>query len=831
MTPPRLHLVCNAHLDPVWLWEWPEGAGEALSTFRLAADLCERDSSFIFCHNEALLYEWIERYEPGLFRRIRHLVRLGRWNIMGGWYVQPDCNMPSGESILRQILLGKRYFRKKFGVDVRTAVNLDPFGHSRGLVQILAKSGYSGYLFCRPDRTFCDLPSDDFIWVGFDGSEITAVRAEAHYNSKGGGARAKVEAWIKGHPGRELNIVLWGVGNHGGGASRRDLEELRALRASSTGVEIFHSTPDAYFGELAASKHSLPRVSKGLNPWAVGCYTTMARVKQKHRRLENDLRTAEKAAAAAAFQGLMPYPAAELSEASRDLAFSEFHDILPGSCIEPGEEGALRLLDHGLEIVSRVKTEAFFALAAGERRGKNGDIPILVYNPHPWRVRIPVEAEFQDHEPNFNGGFLRPRVFRNGKPIPSQPEKEASNLGIEWRKKVVFQADLAPGRLTRFDVRMEKTAAKPAPALRGAEGLIRFRTADLEVDIGETSGLIEHCRAAGFEVLAPGAGRLLVIEDDADPWGMKVVAFRRPAGMFTLAEPSLGTVLSGVSAGTIPSVRVIEDGDVRSVVEAVFVYRNSSAVLRYLLPKRGAEISLEIRVFWNEKDRMLKLSLPTRLAPAAYWGQAAFGREELAGDGSEAVAQKWTAVVSRKRDFALTIINEGIYGSDYADGEVRLSLLRGAAHSSDPTGPFNPPSQDRAIPRIDQGERLFRFWIQAGPRLARLDAVEREALACNEAPFVLAYFPPGNKRKAAPGFSLSGPAAVLAAMKKSETGRDLILRVFEPTGRPRTTILSLPFARARIRLALKPFEIKTLRFNPKTKKFRETDLLERALRT
>jgi alpha-mannosidase len=384
--------------------------------------------------------------------------------------------------------------------------------------------------------------------------------------------------------------------------------------------------------------------------------------------------------------------------------------------------------------------------------------------------------------------------------------------------------------MTRFDIRMEKIPDKPLPSLRAEAGTIRFQTADLDFEISAATGLIEQGQIAGKDVFGAGAGRLLVIEDDADPWGMKVTAFRRTAGAFALADEALGTELSGVSAGTLPSVRIIEDGPVRSVVEAVFVYQRSSAVLRYFLPKRGREFEIEVRVSWQERDRMLKLSLPTRLSPAAYWGQVAYGREELPADGSEAVAQKWTAVLSRERDLALTIINDGTYGSDYADGEVRISLLRGAAHASDPSGPHNPPVQDRAIPRIDQGERLFRFRLQAGSRKERLEAVEREALGVGERPYVLPYFPPGVGRKAAPAARLSDPVVILTAMKKSEDGKALIIRLFEPTGRARTTVLNLPFAGARTRVSFRPFEIKTLRFNLRTKTFREVDLLERPLR-
>ena len=127
----KVYLLCNAHLDPVWQWTWEEGLAEALSTFRIAADFCEEFDGFVFNHNESLLYEWVEEYDPALFQRIEKLVESGKWHIMGGWYLQPDCNMPSGESMLRQILTGRRYFKKKFGQTPTTAINFDPFGHSR----------------------------------------------------------------------------------------------------------------------------------------------------------------------------------------------------------------------------------------------------------------------------------------------------------------------------------------------------------------------------------------------------------------------------------------------------------------------------------------------------------------------------------------------------------------------------------------------------------------------------------------------------------------------------------------------------------------------------
>ncbi len=397
-----LVLVCNSHIDPVWLWPWEEGLAATLATFRAAADLCEEFDDFVFCHNEALLYQWVEQYEPALFARLQRLVAAGRWHIMGGWYVQPDCNLPSGESLVRQVLIGKNYFLDRFGVEPTVAINFDPFGHTRGLVQILAKAGYDGYLFCRPDATWLSLPSDDFRWVGYDGSTVLAHRAGEHYNSERGRAGSKVERWLEAHAARQRGLLLWGVGNHGGGPSRGDLHSLAALRAGPDDREIFHGRPEDYFAVLRDSADSLPSHEGDLNPWAVGCYTSMATVKQAHARLERSIFATEALSATASLQGLLPYPSAGLREALEDLLFCQFHDILPGEGVREVEQQALARLGHGSEIVSRLRARAFFALLSGEPPAPEGDYPIVALNHLPTSVHETLVVEFQPPEPNFD---------------------------------------------------------------------------------------------------------------------------------------------------------------------------------------------------------------------------------------------------------------------------------------------------------------------------------------------------------------------------------------------------------------------------------------------
>ena len=582
-----VHLLCNSHLDPAWLWQWQEGAAEALGLARTVVDLCERNRGFVFNRNEVMFHHWIAEYDPALFRRIRRLVRAGAWHIMGGWYVQPDCNMPCGESFVRQILVGKRYFQQTFGVKVTTAVNLDSFGHSRGLVQILAKSGYDSYLFCRPSRATAGLPATQFIWRGYDGSEILATLADSHYNSPPGGARQKLLAWMKAHPAQTCDIVPWGVGNHGGGPSRRDLAELNALMRTTGDIDIRHSTPERYFAQLRRDRKHLPCHEGDLNPWGVGCYTSMARVKQKHRRLENELYATEKMAATAAMQGLLAYPRADFDEATRDLLSSEFHDALPGSSVAPVEDAVVQCLDHGLEIVARLKQRAFLALAGGQRKARDGEFPILVYNPHPYPVRTLVECELQPLWPHKTSGYLQPHVRQGARPLAVQTEKEHANINEDHRKRVVFPAVLAPSRMNRFDCRLVMRPRRSALRLKERHGAFRLKTAFIDVIVNARTGLLDRYRVGGRDYLGRGACQPLVMADNADPWGMTVRRFRTEVGSFHRMSRARGACFSGTPGVLLPCVRVIEDGPVRSVVEALLEFGDSCICQRYKLPKVG----------------------------------------------------------------------------------------------------------------------------------------------------------------------------------------------------------------------------------------------------
>lgn len=481
----KLHLLSNAHIDPVWQWEWEEGAAAALSTFRAAADFCEEYEGYVFNHNEVILYKWVEEYEPELFERIRSLVAQGRWHIMGGWYLQPDCNMPSGESFVRQIELGRQYFMAKFGVRPTTAINFDSFGHSRGLVQIMKQAGYDSYIYMRPDMGNA-IPARDFMWEGYNGSRIMSHSIHGGYNTLLGKAHEKIEHWLEHNKDEPTGLILWGVGNHGGGPSRLDLDRIGQLRERTKTFEIVHSTPEQYFSELG-QLGTLPSFDGDLVPSNVGCYTSMIRVKQLHRKLENELYMTEKMLAAAALQGGLAYPADDLHEATCDLLTAQFHDILPGSAVQSVEDTSLRLLHHGLEIAARLKARAFFALASGQPKAASGQYPVLIYNPHPFAIGGIFECEFMLEDQNWQAEFSLPVVYQNGVRLSGQAEKEQSNLNLDWRKRIVFHAELAPSSMNRFDCKIELLSSKPTPELTASEGCYVIRTDDIEAVINTKS--------------------------------------------------------------------------------------------------------------------------------------------------------------------------------------------------------------------------------------------------------------------------------------------------------------------------------------------------------
>ena len=818
----RIHMLCNAHIDPVWQWEWEEGAAETLSTFRIAADFCEEYDDFIFCHNEALLYRWIEEYDKALFARIQALVKAGKWNIIGGWHLQPDCNMPSGEAMVRQILSGRQYFKEKFGVVPTVAFNADPFGHSRGLVQIMAKSGYEGYLFMRPWPEFLDLPANDFRWVGYDGSSVIGIRIEDGYNSNKGQALAKIKHFEKKCGDGDFLLCLWGVGNHGGGPSKKDLDDITAYKNHlDINTELLHSTAEQYLDE-AKKRRTLEDVGISLNPWAPGCYSTMASVKQRYRQAENALFVTERMCAHAASLGLITYPKKEIMDAVYDILTIQFHDTLPGTSIQPSEVMALRFLDHALENLSRVRARAFFSLCAGQKKSEPDAIPIMIYNPFPYALEGDFTCEFNLWDQVRDFVFLQPTVYCNNAALPTQCEKEASTIPIQWRKRVVFHAALEPMSINRFDCKFTTLAEKPNPPILQTGGHFIIKSAGEEVKISKHTGLIDAYSKDGQIILSPGAFGLHVFSDDYDPWGMTVRGWDRHIGSFKLLDPEACGKFLCVNT-PLSALRVIENGDVRTILEAVFGYEDSKAIVHYIISAVGG-MEVTVRLQWNEKQKLLKMAVPCAFPIHSCIGEQPYGSEELRhGMAEECCIQKYALALGN--NCGLALFNTGSYGISFDDTSNTLypTLLRSPSYCAHPIDDRIVMPQDRFCPYTDQGERIFRFAFTAGTPHEILEKAPRMAQAFNECVMALSFYPTGSGEKPNPGVLLEGSGAIqLTALKAAEVGGSYILRLFNSSSASNTCTLRWYGAKADV--SLSAYEIVTLRFDGNT--FIPADLME-----
>lgn len=795
-----LHLICNAHLDPEWLWDWEEGAAAAISTFRSAADLA-KEFDYVFCHNEAILYQWIEEYDPALFTEIQALAKEGKWKVMGGWYLQPDCCMPTGESLVRQAMEGRRYFAEKLGQKPTTAVNVDPFGHSLGMPQILRGCGYDSYLICRPNAAESGLP-DDFLWEGMDGSVVRVCRAGDHYNSPMGGAADKIRQAMERQKDKDYGILLWGVGNHGGGPSRKDLRDIAKLMAESE-TTIIHSTPEAYMAEQA----ELPKIKRSMRCMP-GCYTSMVEVKQRHRQLESLLYTTEKMCSAAALQTGMVYPMKALEEAQRDLMTAQFHDILPGSGIPAVEETGLRIMDHGLEILRRLRMRAMMALSAKEKKAAPGEYPVLVYNPHPYPVKTTVDLSFILENQNWEDTFTDITVYDGQTPLPTQVVKEASNMSLDWCKQVAFTCTLRPMALNRFDCRTQ-VVEKPASLPRVTQDIV-LKNDSREIRIGAKSGLLEYYGVNGMALL-DGVAIPVLYRDNADPWAMDEIQLNgplgRPVDTFRLMQPNEAARYVGSSAPVDP-VRIIEDGEVLTEVESLLCCRDSALRINWRIYHDCPDVDVTMHLLFLEKDAMVKWHLPLDFAGVKR-GQVAYGQEKLPQDGRERVAQDWVSSSDGERMFA--VLRKGSYGLACTERELHLSLVRSAAYAAHPINDRALVRNDRYVSRIDQGEHTFAFRLTGGRNKEVVRELERRSQVFSEVPYCLQMFPTGDGSvKAESLLSLEGDAVVLTALKASRDG-GYILRLFNNTSYTAITNCRIHSLEKSERLLFRPFEVRTFR--------------------
>ena len=779
----KLHLVSNAHLDPVWLWRWQEGFSEILATFRSALDRLNDFPGLIFTSACAAYYEWVEKTDPEMFSEIQQRVKEGRWNIAGGWFIQPDCNIPSGESFSRHALFSQRYFMEKFGVMAKTGYNVDSFGHNAALPQILKLSGLENYVFMRPMPHENPTLTDLFDWESRDGSRVRAYRIPEFYNITP--QILDTLDRINEKTSERPMMAFFGVGNHGGGPT---VDLINDIKARWTDNMAF-STPDDYFDEVKTL--CVPVHHGELQHHARGCYSANSFIKKSNRAAEYSLIAAEAICSLAEKLVGAEYPVKKLQKAWKNLMFDQFHDILGGCSIKSAYDDAGYLFG---EIKSITEQETFKAMtkicrhidtrkgavmpSTKENRrtwncGKLGS-PIVLFNPHPFAAKSVVKLTVAASKLTDDHGSILPH---------QRIRAEHTSGDDKWGS--AFIADLPPFGYKVYRVFTDEESVHSSAEVAVSETSLDNGILHVEFDrtTGEISSIYDKRR--GTFLLEHPAGTALLDETDCDTWAH--------------GKDSLGKTIGSFGK---PEFEILSHGSVFSALRIVQRYNESTLRRDYILAAGSDSVRVETSIDFHEKHRAFKLTFPAGNSVNASIPFGSITRP--LGTGEEPTAEWMTSGT-------LGFCSNISYGYDTEENRFRPTIFRSAIYA-DHYG-----KRDSLCEYMEQGIGTFTYELFG----AVSDAEAKRRADLLNSPFLQIA---DSFHDGALGREYSGVAGkipenvILSAVKRGEDGGQ-IMRFSDYSGIESTVSFSVlgNTAEGKIR----PYEIVTV------KDGRRSDLLER----
>jgi alpha-mannosidase len=819
----RIHMVGNAHLDPAWMWTWDEGMEAFLATCRAALDRMEETPGFVFTCSAAAAYRWIEEVEPELFERIREEVAAGTWTIVGGWWLQADCNLPSGEGFVRQALLGQRYFLSRFGRAARTGYSPDAFGHSLGLPQLLARSGMSSYIFCRPDPTELALPSPLLDWRSPNGSSVLAYRVPYHYNMYETTVPKKVgdlvEAMQSPTPlatdgALERFGTTWalfyGVGNHGGGPTREHIEQIVAIDEDSLRPELVFSDPDRFFAEVAAEREGrdVPVWSEDLQIDAPGCYSAHSEIKRLNRSSENLLVASEALSSMATALAGADYPLAELSTAWEHVCCNHFHDIICGVAIREALDDAIGEYGAALTAARRASRYAAQRIARSIDTTGAGQA-LIVFNTHAWRIDECVRFElWHDIDKSLWSEPVDVRITDDeGIEIPCQLGFTSGKIGRD-RIAVTFPASVPALGWRTYRVFYGDRSRLPQEFPGTATDTL-LENEHLRLELSSETGAIASLllKQTGRSIIHDGAIGL-VIDDPSDTWGHGVESFEEVVGRFAEAE-----------------VRLVESGPTHATIRARSHFGASWIQQDFRLAAGARTIDVDVKIFWAEQYRMLKLAFPTSIERPTSYAESAHAITPKPCDGRERPCGRWCAVAGTDGP-ALAIVTDSRHGYSCNDGELRLSVLRSPSYATHVPHPKHP---DEDLDFLDQGIQRFRYRII--PLAERLDGArltrEGSSLCAPPMPHLESSHTAADVDLARifEGIRVEPSSVLTTVVKRAEEDDGWIVRLFEASGAACEARVELPLLGARWQVAMAPHDVRT--FHVRSWQVEEVDLVER----
>ena len=683
--PTTVHVVFQAHLDPVWLWPWPAGLDEALNTCRTACNLLDRHPAAVFTMGEAWRYREIERMEPELFERVRAHVRAGRWEVVGGWWIQPDCNFPDGFGLERQIETGKRYFTERFGTFPEVAYNVDSFGHAATLPQFISAAGQKYYVMMRPQEHERPLPARLFRWRGFEGGpEITAFRIAGAYCTGTTVDAVHVRKALTGLPeGVEHTMCFVGVGDHGGGMTGALIEWVKANADSIDGAKLIFSSPARFFKAVASQMRNLPLVTGELQMHAVGCYTVERGIKTRVRRTEHLLRQAEVIAEGD------PHAGAVLEAAWRHVCFNHFHDALCGTCVPSAYPQLYAQLGAAAsaadDLLQHTMREKMRALPDDPRQRA------VFFNASEAPFDAWVEFEPWTQWTPWNPAWRF--ADEQNRTAPCQILPREASTGRFPRVLARLQAEPRAWRVLHLD---RDNGAGEIP-----NGM---SVGDRRMDNGGGVGVVWTEGKMIFPAGRLALPRLELIEDRSDTWSHGVERYPE------------GPVESAHWNATWPGAQ----GPLMASAYQTGRIGDSRLQAEWRLYADEPFVEWHLRVHWRETFKLLKLVLPLPGGPLERRDGIPGGSLLRPNVGKECPLRDWT-LCSTGGGQGIGVVSPDVYALDGTAARLRFTLLRSPvmAHH-DPNRTFD------GHPRVaDQGEHDFRFLFFFGP--VTPERLERQA--------------------------------------------------------------------------------------------------------
>lgn len=767
---PTVYIVPQSHIDVVWLWRYdPETIHRCCKpTFTRATDNLAQFPEYTFNQSQVPLYEATERYYPQLFKKIEQYIREGRWEIVGGMYVEAEGGEPCGEALVRQCVLGKRYFHEKFGVDVTTGWQQDAWSHPWQLPQILSKSGINSYMFLRGKKD-----EDLFWWQSPDGSRVLGVHPFFH-------AFPPFKNWkdeVKSIPARYgVNDVMFkaGGGDHGGGYKDSDIRAaLNFAQEAAPDANVKFGTFRQYVKSVLDQSPKLPTINDELGFQLEGDLTGCCEIKKSNRECENLLLTAEKWTSTASALFAHEFPESELDAAWKKLLFNQFHDILGGSAIPPAVTDAMQAYLGVRESCEDITRNALGAIArAIDTKGEG--IPLVVFNALSWKRTEACEAEAA--VPDDAKAVALKDAKGNDIPVQILGERTAKRKHLI---KFLFLAQDVPA----FGYKTYRATVANAPSVEPApSGPFVLENEFLRVEVNPATGYLAHVfdKKAKRELLEGEGNVIVAIDDDGDS-----------EGRFSDGKDKAPCPIGDVHEVRTPaSITFAENGPVRKTLRIERAYKNSHFTQDIRLCPGVPRVDFQLSMDWHDVHTMLKVAFPFSLKDPQATYDGPYAPIVRPSDGHEYPAQKWLDLSAD--GYGIGLLNDARYAHDVKGNTVRMSILRS------PTEPAN--NNEEGV--HTSGYSLFphkKTWQDAGVMQQGCSFnIPLNAFQTDAHPGVL---PAEQSFIATP----SGEGVYLEAVKKAYDSDALILRFCEFHGK-----------KSRVKVAL-PAEIKSAV---------ETDLLE-----